>query len=174
MVRSTRRTRTVSAQPQDDGSIRLLVPARSSGADLAEYIEKLVPRVQRKQRMKKKQQQHRVADEYLLERAHRLAAAYLPELSEQVLGELTVVWVSNQNTRWGSCTPAKRAIRISHLVQGAADYVIDYVVFHEVVHLLEAHHNAKFRSMEARFPRLLEAKAYLEGISHGQKLGQES
>ena len=50
VVRSSRRRRTVSAQPQEDGSIRLLVPGASTDAQIREYLESLIPRVQRKQR----------------------------------------------------------------------------------------------------------------------------
>ena len=45
---------------------------------------------------------------------------------------VTIRWVTNQNTRWGSCTPADGAIRISHRLAGMPDYVIDCVVMHEI------------------------------------------
>ena len=48
----------------------------------------------------------------------------------------SVRWVTNQNGRWGSCTPADRTIRISHRIQDMPDWVIDYVLLHELAHLV--------------------------------------
>ncbi len=48
------------------------------------------------------------------------------------------------NTRWGSCTPDDGTIRLS-LSLGYKEYeLIDYVVLHELIHLLEPSHNARF------------------------------
>ena len=43
-------------------------------------------------------------------------------------GPTSVRWVTNQNTRWGSCTPAEGSIRLSHRLQGMPEYVVDYVL----------------------------------------------
>ena len=40
----------------------------------------------------------------------------------------SVRWVTNQNTRWGSCTPSEGSIRLSHRLQGMPEYVVDYVL----------------------------------------------
>ena len=55
----------------------------------------------------------------------------------------SVRWVTNQNGRWGSCTPADRTIRISHRIQDMPDWVIDYVLLHELAHLIVPSHNAR-------------------------------
>jgi len=46
-----------------------------------------------------------------------------------------VRWVDNQRSRWGSCTPADRTIRLSRRLQDMPAWVIDYVLVHELVHL---------------------------------------
>lgn len=69
VVRSSRRRRTVSAQPQEDGSIRLLVPGASTDAQIREYLESLIPRVQRKQRETSRRRRIFASDDYLTERA---------------------------------------------------------------------------------------------------------
>ena len=52
----------------------------------------------------------------------------------------TVRWVTNQNSRWGSCTPAEGSIRLSHRLRGMPEYVLDYVLLHELAHLLVPGH----------------------------------
>ena len=85
----------------------------------------------------------------------------------------SVRWVRNQNGRWGSCTPADRSIRISDRIQTFPDWVIDYVILHELAHLVVANHNAQFWALVARYPRAERARGYLEGVSAAAGLGLE-
>ena len=163
VVRSSRRRRTVSAQPQKDGSIRLLVPGASTDAQIREYLENLIPRVQRKQRESARRRRTFTSDDYLTERARALTADHLPELAPEKFPD-SIRWVSNQRKRWGSTTPTQGTIRISDDLQGAPEYVVDSVVYHELCHFVELHHNARFRTLEARFPNLDKARAFLAGM----------
>ena len=56
----------------------------------------------------------------------------------------SVRWVTNQNGRWGSCTPDDGTIRISHRIQEMPDWVIDYVLLHELAHLVVPSHSSRF------------------------------
>jgi predicted metal-dependent hydrolase len=80
--------------------------------------------------------------------------------------------VDNQNRRWGSCTPADRTIRLSSRLRTMPEYVVDYVLVHELAHLLEPGHNDRFWSLVAGYPRAERARGFLEGIeqagSHGE------
>lgn len=165
VVRSVRRRRTVQAQPLDDGRIRLLVPATSSQADVRDYIEKLLPKVQARRARKEATLQQVTSDDFLSGRTAQLRARYLPECPEPA----SVRWVSNQKQQWGSATPAQLSIRISDVLQGAPIYALDAVLFHELCHLLEANHSPRFRALEARYPQLEKARAFLEGVSFGQR-----
>ena len=75
-------------------------------------------------------------------------ASHAAELSGHYLGgrsvPTSVRWVSNQNSRWGSATPADGTIRLSDKLQPMPQWVIDYVLVHELAHLLVAGHNAAF------------------------------
>ena len=76
--------------------------------------------------------------------------------------------MSNQRQRWGSATYANTQIRISSELQGVPEYVLDSVIHHELCHLLQSNHSAAFRTLEARYPQLLRAQAYLEGYALGR------
>jgi hypothetical protein len=73
-----------------------------------------------------------LGDAELAERAERLSG----QCFEGRARPTSVRWVTNQNTRWGSCTPSEGSIRLSHRLQGMPEYVVDYVLVHELAHLL--------------------------------------
>ena len=95
-------------------------------------------------------------------------AARAEWLSEQYLGgrarPASVRWVTNQNTRWGSCTPAEGSIRLSHRLKGMPEYVVDYVLVHELAHLLVPGHGRRFWELLEAYPRTERARGYLEGV----------
>jgi len=76
-----------------------------------------------------------------------------------------VRWVSNQRTRWGSCTIDDASIRLSDRLQGMPEWVIDYVLLHELAHLLEPSHGPEFWELLAPYPDLEQAKGFLDGWS---------
>ena len=54
-------------------------------------------------------------------------------------------------TRWGSCTPKTRSIRINLELIKRAPECLEYIVVHELVHLLEASHNNRFKTLMDKF-----------------------
>ena len=76
-----------------------------------------------------------------------------------------VRWSGRQHTRWGSATPATGVIRISAQLQQAPEWVLDFVLVHELAHLLEADHSPRFRELEARYPLAEKARAFLDGAA---------
>jgi predicted metal-dependent hydrolase len=157
--RSARRRRTVSAYREGD-RIVVLIPANLSRRQEAEWVETMVARVERAEARR------RPSDADLMRRATALSRAWLEGLARPA----TVRWVDNQTTRWGSCTPADRSIRLSRRLQGMPDWVVDYVLVHELAHLLEAGHNARFWAWVDRYPHAERAKAWLDGYSAGARL----
>ncbi|MDR7280895.1 M48 metallopeptidase family protein [Catenuloplanes atrovinosus] len=155
--RSQRRRRTVSAY-RDGERVVVLIPDQFSRAEETEWVDKMLARLAaREERLLR-------TDAELLARARRLIARYLDDHRALVLPD-SVRWVTNQNGRWGSCTPADRTIRISHRIQEMPEWVIDYVLLHELVHLVVPSHNARFWDLVGRYPRTERARGYLEGIS---------
>ena len=82
-------------------------------------------------------------------------------------------WVTNQNSRWGSCTPADGSIRLSHRLQAMPPWVVDYVLVHELAHLAEPSHDAEFWRLVDDYPRAERAKGYLEGVAAAANLEME-
>ncbi len=160
--RSARRRRTVSAY-RDGERVVVLIPAQFSGAEEREWVDRMVARLAARER-----RGH--TDAALHGRALRLAERYLAE-HPKAAQPSSVKWVRNQNGRWGSCTPADRSIRISERIQGFPDWVVDYVILHELAHLVVANHNAQFWTLVGRFPKAERARGYLEGISAAGGLG---
>ena len=101
LVRSARRTRTISMQRDGEDeygnpAYRLFIPAASTSEEVDEHIARLLPRIQRKVTRRERAAQLTVTDEYLNERAQHLASAYLPELvSSGRLEKLAAVGVCN-------------------------------------------------------------------------------
>jgi predicted metal-dependent hydrolase len=157
--RSARRRRTVSAYREGD-RIVVLIPARMSRAQETEWVQTMVAKVE------KAEARRRPGDDELMTRSTRLSRAWLEGLAEP----LSVRWVDNQHSRWGSCTPADRSIRLSRRLQGMPDWVLDYVLVHELAHLIEAGHNDRFWAWVARYPQADRARAWLDGYSAGARL----
>lgn len=157
--RSKRRRRTVSAYREGD-RIVVLVPATLTRAEEAEWVDTMVARIERAEARR------RPSDDDLMERALSLSDRYLGGIAVPE----SVRWVYNQSSRWGSCTPGDRTIRLSARLQGMPTWVIDYVLVHELAHLIETHHNDSFWAWVDRYPQAERAKGYLMGWSAAAKL----
>lgn len=59
--------------------------------------------------------------------------------------------IRRMTSRWGSCTPACRTIRINSALAAYPPECLDYVVVHELTHLLEPSHNVRFHALVDQF-----------------------
>ncbi|HEX6247679.1 MAG TPA: M48 family metallopeptidase [Nocardioidaceae bacterium] len=158
--RSRKRRRTVSAYREDDRVV-VMIPARLSAEEEQEWVTTMLERLERSERRR------RPSDAGLERRAIALSDRYLGGLAQPA----TVRWVDNQNSRWGSCTPADRTIRLSTRLRGMPSWVIDYVLVHELAHLIEAGHTPEFWGWVDRYPKAERAKGFLEGVACASHLG---
>jgi hypothetical protein len=113
------------------------------------------------ERLAAQERRRRPSDDDLVTRARELSGRYLKGRAEP----LSVRWVGNQNTRWGSCTPMDGTIRLSSRLRGMPTYVVDYVLLHELAHLLVPGHGPRFWTLLAAYPRTERARGYLEGVA---------
>jgi predicted metal-dependent hydrolase len=132
-----------------------MVPAGLSSTEEQEWIATVLERLARRERRR------HPSDDVLFERARELAVRYLDGRAAPV----SVRWVSNQNSRWGSCTPEDGTIRLSAQLRGMPAWVVDYVLLHELAHLLEAGHGPAFWKLVNRYPKTERARGYLEGVA---------
>lgn len=160
--RSARRKRTVSADLRD-GVLRVLIPGHFSPGEERLWVKKMVEKMAAK--YPPAPCPENLPLPALRERAEGLARRFLDGRGVPS----AIVWVTNQNTRWASATPARRTIRLSHRLQGMPDWVVDYVILHEMAHLIEPSHSAAFWRLLSEYPRTDLAKAFLDGASFGSQ-----
>jgi hypothetical protein len=151
--RSARRSRTVSAYREGDRTV-VLIPDRMSVAEEKRWVALMLDK------LAAQESRQVLGDEALVARAAELSERYLDGRAVP----RSVRWVTNQNTRWGSCTPMEGTIRLSHRLQGMPEYVVDYVLLHELAHLLVADHGHRFWALLDAYPRTERARGYLEGV----------
>ena len=145
VVRSTRRKRTVGAELK--GSVLIVsVPSWMSAAEEQHWVVTMTRRYRRTVS----------ADRIDLEQraAHLAARHHLPRPD-------SIHWADNMTTRWGSCTYATREVRISTRLAAFPDWVIDYVIVHELAHLRVRGHSDAFWQLVHRYPKTERAIGYL-------------
>jgi predicted metal-dependent hydrolase len=101
----------------------------------------------------------------LADRIDSLLREHAPEIEQR---PLSVTWRAMRE-RWGSCTSVDRTIRISDRLQLAPEYALDYVLFHEAIHLAHSDHGEDFTTILARFPDGELASAYLDGYEAAER-----
>jgi Protein of unknown function DUF45 len=162
VVRRTRRRKTGVAAFWEDGRAVIAVPARMSLEDEQYWVPHMVARLEADMRARTGGRR-RVpeSDEELMRRCLALSATYL---GSRAVPE-SVRWVTNQKGRWGSATNAHKSIRISHHVKGMPEWVLDYVLLHELAHLIHPNHGPAFWAELDGYAPQERAKAFLDGAS---------
>lgn len=145
VVRSPRRRKTIQAHMVGE-VLQVAIPASCSPEEEAHWVGVMVKRFERRRS---------TATVDLTERTGWLAAVHdLPVPA-------SIRWVDNQNTLWGSCTMADRTIRISSRLAAMPRWVLDYVIVHELAHLVIAGHGPAFDALVNRYSRAERARGYL-------------
>jgi len=154
IVASPNRRRTVSARVVD-GVLELRVPAGMPASEQEEWAERMRARLERRLR------RARPTDARLEERARALNRRYFA-------GRLhwTSIAFAEQTSRWGSCTFAAGVIRISTRAATLPDWVVDYLLVHELAHLEVPHHGPAFWTLVNRYPLTERARGYLIALDH--------
>jgi predicted metal-dependent hydrolase len=143
------------------GVIIINIPARMSKQDEIAAIPEMIAMVQRREAKERK------SDEQLLVMGTALLEKYLPDFE---IKPASINWRS-MSERWGSCTTVDRTIRISDRLIGAPTYVLEYIIFHELIHLMISAHDADFYNYLNRYSDQERAEAFLEGFEVGCQFG---
>jgi len=158
--RSSRRVRTVTAF-REDGHTVVAIPSRFTRTQEREWVRRMVTR------LAKQELRRRPSDSRLESRAAELSRRYLSGRASPS----SIAWSSQQGRRWGSCSLADGTIRISTRLQGMPGWVLDYVILHELSHLLHGGHGPEFWALLEAYPRTERARGFLDGVAFVGQMG---
>lgn len=93
----------------------------------------------------------------------RIAAAPLVRKWEHLIGVRTADWgIKRMKTKWGSCTPESKRIWLNLELAKKPAQCLEYLIVHELTHLIERHHNERFISlMDRHLPHWRQAREEL-------------
>lgn len=154
IIRSSRRRKTISASLEGD-VLEVRLPEGLSPREEQDWVVRMKERV-----LRRSQDRALNAEADLRRRAE--------EINRRWFGgrlRFSIRWVSNQTTRWGSCTPATGRVRISQKLARMPGFVLDYVILHELAHLIHPDHSAEFWALVRRNPLTERAVGFLMGWS---------
>lgn len=155
--RSKKRSKTISARIKD-GNMILHIPDRFTISEEKFWIEKMKQKLLRIRDEKESLEQEKL--DYIVR-----------ELNKRYLNEdvypKSIKYSSKQKRLFGSCSVKKRIIRISDRVKRFPDWVIYYIVFHELVHLIHPDHSKSFWNLVRKYPLTEKALGFLIGYSYG-------
>lgn len=145
----------------------VLLPARMSAAEEQRWVDEMLTKLTRTEA--RRMSRSAGSDGELVARAHGLSGRWLEGRARPEV----VRWVAPMRSRWASCTPAEASIRVSGRLREVPPWVLDYVLVHELAHLLERGHGPRFWAWVHRYPRTERAMGYLEGLSAAAQWGIE-
>ncbi len=145
VIRSTRRRKSYAARLVG-GVLRVTVPSWMSAREERAAVEEMTARFRRKLSTERIDLRARMG---ALHRNHGLPVADEIRWSDEMLG------------RWASCTPSTSTIRVSTRIAAFPEWVIDYVLVHEMAHLWHGGHGPEFWAAVRIYPRTERAIGYL-------------
>ncbi len=158
-----RRLRTSARWTLNGETIQVRAPVTLPRKKLDELLDKIIARV-----LKERDRARRHNDADLERRARRINRAYFAG----ELGWHSIRWVDNMQHRLGSCSSGGSTdgdIRISDRIREWPDYVVDYVIAHELAHRRHPNHSADFWAYLARYPHTERARGFIEGFAYAQR-----
>jgi predicted metal-dependent hydrolase len=155
VIRSTRRRRTISARVVA-GVLEVRIPRGASDDEERAWVERMRQWAERRDR--RRQRLANLDDSALERRADSLNKRYFD-------GKLkfTVRYVANQESRFGSCSP-NGSIRIADRVSRLPSWVSDYVLMHELAHIVVPDHSRAFWRTVAKYPLAERARGYMMAL----------
>jgi predicted metal-dependent hydrolase len=158
VVRSTRRKKTISAEIVGNALV-VSVPERLSRAEEQRWVTRMAAR------MSERRRRDRLNEGGALE----AKAAELSDLYVDGVRPQTVSWVETQSSRWGSCSVENGSIVLSLVLADYPAWVRDYVIVHELAHLVVPEHSDRFWAIVNRYPLSERARGFLiaKGMDEG-------
>lgn len=172
-----KRVKNLNLRVRSDGTVALSIPLRTPSAYAQEFLDRkavwIAERVIRAQAREPQcltpnmpeliplwgsliPRDPDLTDQAALDARYRVETqGALPDVAARIgrrIGVQASRWsVRIMKTRWGSCTPKTGAIRINARLAAYPPECLEFVVAHELVHLLEPSHNARFHALLDEF-----------------------
>ena len=148
-------------QREPDESILLRVPQRLPKRIIRQQIADVEVQLNKRSRAAKRR-----TDSDLQKRAEFINKKYFKGKIQWT----AIRWVGNMNSRLGSCTNGGTTdghIRISDKIQPWPQWVVDYVIAHELVHRLHANHSKSFwKTLTGGYPQSERARGFIKGVGY--------
>lgn len=155
-IHRSKRARRMRLAVYCDGSFVVTIPKDFPASSIDRYLlEKskwLVNKLDFFEKLNKKQKLSLGDDGYLVykDKALKIVTERLAELNDQYYGyKFNQITIKNQKTRWGSCSK-KRNLNFNYKILFLSPRMRDYIIVHELCHLGELNHSAKFWRLVAK------------------------
>ncbi len=150
VIRSKRRRKTISARMKN-GELILYLPARMSRSEEGYWVDRMTKRILNRKNCAP------ASDEALMKRAEGFNKRYF----DGRLSIGSIAYSDRQRRRYGSCTTANGSIRIARRLGTMPPWVLDYVIVHELAHLVHPDHSREFWELVNRYPLSERARGFL-------------
>ena len=163
ILRSKKRRRTVSARIVKDILI-VRAPQYLPESRLQKVITEFKARIERKQLKEELNK-----SENLVQRVKEFNLQYF----ENKLTVNSIEYVTDQNSKFGCCNYRTGCIRISHRISAMPQWVRNYVIIHELAHLVVPDHSKAFWEIVNRYKLAERARGYLiaaGGLGEGEEI----
>ncbi len=151
VIRSPDRKKTIQAKLVGE-TIVIYLPCGMHREEERKIIERMKKKIENK-RLKRNINK----DDYLIKRFTEFNNRYF----QGALRVNSIEFVTNQEYRRGSCTPSNGTIRLSHKLLDMPKWVLDYVLMHEMSHLLHPDHSKAFWEKVSEYKYAERARGFL-------------
>ena len=136
--RSKKRKKTLQATFKSN-TVKILVPVTTPDFEIDIFLDKFLQKLERNKIIVNNNQE-------LISRANKLKKKFIPEAPD-----FTIVFQERLKRTWGKCFTNRRKIVINPVLAKYPKWVLDFVIIHELAHLLVPNHGKEFRSLVNRF-----------------------
>ncbi len=151
VIRSSNRKKTIQAKMVGD-TLMVYLPLGIHREEERKIIERMKEKIE-----KKKQKKQINKDDYLIKKFNEFNIRYF----QGKLKVNSIEFVTNQKNVRGSCTPNKCTIRLSHRLLEMPKWVLDYVIMHEMTHLVHPDHSKDFWTKVGEYKYTERARGFL-------------
>ena len=151
VIRSPRRKKTIQARMVGD-TLEVHLPLGMDREEERKVIEEMKKKLEKK-KLKRKINE----DDYLDKRFDE----FNKKCFQGKLKINSIKFVTNQERQRGSCTPGNGTIRISHKLLGMPKWVLDYLIMHEMTHLVHPNHSKAFWEKVGEYKYTERARGFL-------------